>query len=228
MNTPKIDFSFADHASVFDAHIKASIPDYSRLIDDSVTLSMNHVQNHTCVIDFGCSRGTFLSHVRDANQLARPDVQYLGIDREPKFAKYWHHSRSKNLHCEVGDVTTYRLQNISFASSLFTVQFLTPRQKLPFLKHVYESLVEGGALVIAEKTFAATPQLQHELDGLHYDFKRKMGFSAQQILDKQRALRGQMTLWTDSELRANLVRAGFRQLQEFWRGLTFVGILALK
>jgi tRNA (cmo5U34)-methyltransferase len=228
MTKPKTDFSFGDHAPIFDAHIKASIPNYSGLVDDSVTLSLNHVQSGTCVIDLGCSRGTFLTQIRKANQLARPDVHYLGIDREPGFGRFWNFGRANNIRCEVGDAMTYQLQNVSFASSLFTVQFLQPQQKLPLLKRVNKYLVEGGALVIAEKTLAATPQLQQELDGLYYDHKRKMGFTAEQILDKQRALRGQMTLWTQSELRDNLLRAGFSQLQEFWRGMMFVGILALK
>jgi tRNA (cmo5U34)-methyltransferase len=228
MTKPKTDFSFADHAPIFDAHIKASIPNYSRLVEDSVTLSLNHVQTGTCVVDLGCSRGTFLTQVRKANQLARPKVQYLGIDREPLFSRFWRNARATNIRCEVGDVTAYQLNSVSFASSLFTVQFLQPKQKLPLLKRLNESLVEGGALIIAEKTLATTPQLQQELDGLYYDYKRKMGFTAEQILDKQRALRGQMTLWTESELRDNLLRAGFRQFQEFWRGMMFVGILALK
>jgi hypothetical protein len=37
-----------------------------------------------------------------------------------------------------------------------------------------------------------------------------------------------MTTWTESELREELREAGFRELTSFWRGLFFVGYLALK
>jgi tRNA (cmo5U34)-methyltransferase len=213
---------------MFDAHIDASIPNYRALTKDGASLSLNHVQNGTSVVDVGCSTGRFLAAIRKENQPARPAVEYLGIDQERRFSRHWEFRRGKNIRCEVGDARAYQYQNISFACMSFTTQFLPPRDKLPLLKRINEGLVEGGALIIAEKTLAATPRLQQELDGLYYDYKRKMGFTPEQILDKQRALRGQMTLWTEDELRENLLRAGFRELQSFWRGLMFVGIVALK
>jgi tRNA (cmo5U34)-methyltransferase len=111
---------------------------------------------------------------------------------------------------------------------LFTVQFVPPADKAALLDRICAGLVEGGALIIAEKTLAETPRLQEALNSQYLDYKRSAGFTPEQILDKDRALHGQMTTWTEPELREALQKAGFRELSAFWRGLFFVGYLALK
>jgi tRNA (cmo5U34)-methyltransferase len=228
MTKPKKDFSFGDHAIKFDTHIRSSIPGYTELVRDCVSLSPRYVQPSTTVIDVGCSTGHLLASIRRVNQAARPAVDYVGIDCEPKFSPHWDRRRAKNLRCEVGDARTYPFRNVSLACCLFTVQFIRPADKLPLLSRIYDGLVEGGALIIAEKTLAETARLQDALTFPYYDYKRQRGFSPEHILDKERSLRGQMTLWTETELRMALSQVGFREISLFWSRLMFVGLLALK
>ena len=108
------------------------------------------------------------------------------------------------------------------------MQFIRPADKLALLKRIHDGLVEGGALIIAEKTLAETPRLQDALNSSYYDFKRRQGFSPEQILDKERRLRRLMTPWTEAELRKALNQVGFREISLFWSRLFFVGLLALK
>jgi tRNA (cmo5U34)-methyltransferase len=201
MTKPKKEFSFADYAPKFDSHIRASIPGYMELVRDCVNLSPRYVQPGTTVMDLGCSTGHLLAAVRRINQAARPDVDYVGIDCEPGFMPYWDGRRAKNLRCEVADARTYRLSNVSLSYSQFTMQFIRPVDKMALLKRIHDGIVEGGALIIAEKTLAETPRLQDALNSSYYDFKRRQGFSPEQILDKERSLRRLMTPWTEAELR---------------------------
>jgi hypothetical protein len=53
VSKPKKDFSFGDHAPVFDAHIRSSIPGYTELASTCVSLSLRYVQSGTTVIDVG-------------------------------------------------------------------------------------------------------------------------------------------------------------------------------
>jgi tRNA (cmo5U34)-methyltransferase len=228
MTKPKRDFSFANYAPKFDSHIRASIPGYMELVGDCVNLSPRYVQPGTTVMDLGCSTGHLLAAVRKINQPDRPDVDYVGIDCEPGFMPYWDCRRAKNLRCEVADARTYPLINVSLSYSQFTMQFIRPADKLALLKRVHDGLVEGGALIIAEKTLAETARLQDALNSSYYDFKRQQGFSPEQILDKERSLRRLMTPWTEAELRTALSRVGFREITLFWSRLFFVGLLALK
>ncbi|MGA2997346.1 methyltransferase domain-containing protein [Bradyrhizobium sp.] len=166
--------------------------------------------------------------MRRINNKARPDVQYIGIDIEPEFCRYWERHGGVNLRFEVSDARTYEFENASLILCEFTVQFVRPMDKAALLKRFYDGLVDGGALIIAEKTLAETPRLQETLNSQYLDHKRGAGFSAEQILDRDRALHGQMTTWTEAELRVALQAAGFRELTPFWRRGLFVGYLALK
>ena len=228
MKKAKEDFSFGKMAPVFRPHIEASIPGYkTRLIPDCVGQSIRFVQPRTNVYDVGCTTGHLLARVRRVNK-ARFDVRYIGIDIEPGFCAYWDKHGGDNLSFELRDARAYFYNNASVILSLFTVQFIRPADKVALLKRLYDGLVEGGALIIAEKTLADTPRLQETLNSQYMDYKRSSGFSAEQILDKDRALHGQMTTWTEDEFRAALRAVGFRELMPFWRGLFFVGYLALK
>jgi tRNA (cmo5U34)-methyltransferase len=228
MTTPKKDFSFGDHAPKFDSHIRSSIPEYTALVRNCVGLSVRYIQAGTTVADVGCSSGHLIASIRKENQLARRDVDYVGIDCEPNFIPHWERRWAKNLRYEVGDIRSYPFKNVSLACSLFTVQFIRPVDKMPLLKRIYDGLVEGGALMIAEKTLAETARLQDAMTFPYYDYKRGKGFTPESILDKERSLRGQMTLWTETELRAALSQVGFREINPIWRSLMFVGFLALK
>jgi tRNA (cmo5U34)-methyltransferase len=230
MTKTKKDFSFGDHAPTFDKHIRSSIPGYKTgLLPACVSLSRRFVQPGTRVLDIGCSSGHLLASIRRANQAARPDVQYLGIDIEPAFSVHWDRLRARNLDFEVADARTFQgIRNLSLALSNFTVQFIRATDKEPTLQRVHDGLVAGGALVISEKILADTARLQDALTFPYYDYKLGKGFSPQHILDKERSLRGQMTLWTESELRMALSRVGFREIEPIWRNYMFVGLLALK
>jgi tRNA (cmo5U34)-methyltransferase len=134
----------------------------------------------------------------------------------------------QNLNFLVRDALSIEYKNASLIFSLFTLQFIRPADKAGLLKRFYDGLIDGGALIIAEKTLAETPRLQETLNTHYLDYKRGAGFSSEQILDKDHALYGQMTTLTEAELRDALRSAGFRELTPFWRDLLFVGYLALK
>ena len=93
------------------------------LVRDCVNLSPRYVQPGTTVLDLGCSTGHLLASVRRINRVGRPDVEYVGIDREPGFMPYWDGRRTKNLQCRLADARTYPLSNVSLSYSLFTMQF---------------------------------------------------------------------------------------------------------
>src|SRR3974390_2634942 len=130
----KKDFSFGELAGTFDAHISDSIPGYREvLLPECVRQSLRFVQPGTNVYDVGCSTGHLLKRVRHANQSARPNVTYIGIDREPNFEPRWSRGRRKNISFVLCDALTYNYENASLVFNLFTVQFVRPRDKLALL-----------------------------------------------------------------------------------------------
>jgi tRNA (cmo5U34)-methyltransferase len=224
-----VDFSFQDHVKDFDNHIGRSIPGYHELVRTCVRLSRRFVQTGTTVADVGCSTGHLLASIQEHNQGARPDVAYVGLDSVSDFCVHWGRLESHNVHFEICDARSYQgFKNLSLACSLFTIQFVPPQDKMRLLRRIYDGLVDGGALIIAEKTLADTSRLQDALAFPYYDYKLEQGFSEKELLDKERSLRGQMTLWTEAELRQSLRQVGFREIEPIWRNFMFVGLLALK
>ena len=126
---------------------------------------------------------------------------------------HWERLRARNLRYEVADARTYQgYDDLSLVLSVLTIQFIRPLDKLPLLQRIYDGMVEGGAMIIAEKTLAVSARLQDALAFPYYDYKLRQGFSEKDILDKERSLRGKMTLWTEAELKLALLQVGFREM----------------
>ena len=224
-----VDFSFQDHAKDFDDHIGRSIPGYKELVETCVRLSRRFVQPGTTVVDVGCSTGRLLASVHESNKAARPDVNYIGLDCVSDFSVHWGRLENANVRFEVCDARSYAgFKNVSLAYSLFTIQFIRPADKMRLLQRIFDGLVDGGALIISEKTLADTARLQDAMAFPYYDYKLEQGFSEKELLDKERGLRGLMSLWTEAELKQALRLVGFREIEPIWRNFAFNGILALK
>lgn len=212
------EFSFADHAKEFDGHIRASIRGLDDLRTEVVNASRYHVQSGTVVIDVGCSEGTVLRSVRDANRATRPGVRYLGIDVEPSFESHWRERAADDLEFRFADARSHRFDDASLVISLFTFQFLPVRDRVPLLQRIHDGLVEGGALIIAEKVLANSARFQELCMVNYYDHKLR-AFSADEILKKALELRGMMDPWEETKLLDALRSAGFGpdDLQPLWR-----------
>jgi len=81
-------FSFSNTADAFDDHIGQSIRGYHDLRDDIVSMSKYFVEDHTSVVDIGCSQGTMIRRIRDANDQA-PDASYIGVHMWAKWTTSW-------------------------------------------------------------------------------------------------------------------------------------------
>ncbi len=95
-------------------------------------------------------------------------------------------------------------QRLSLLTSLFSLQSIREDKKLPLLRHGFNGLIPGGALIIAEKLLAENAFFQNALTFDHFDFKRRH-FSPEQILAKEQSLRGVMTLWSEGNCSARSV-----------------------
>ena len=89
---------------------------------------------------------------------------------------------------------------------------------MPLLQRIHDGLVEGGALIIAEKVLANSARFQELCMVNYYDHKLR-AFSADEILKKALDLRGMMDPWEETKLLDALRSAGFGpdDLQPLWR-----------
>ena len=221
-------FTFATEKEGFDNHIDKSVRGYSHLWGDILTLSKYFVEDYTQVVDIGCSTGKLLKGMIEQNQVHIPNAQYTGIEIEDDFYGDYNFDEEKyqQLSYYKGDVRDYSFNNCSLITSIFTLQFMSPKDRQEVLNKVYNGLNTGGAFIFSEKTFSCNPKIQDMMTFTFYDYKRKY-FSDKEILDKEVQLRHMMKLNTKTEIYDMLNKAGF-EVHNFWQNFNFIGAIALK
>jgi tRNA (cmo5U34)-methyltransferase len=226
----KLQFSFASYAEDFDCHIEHSIRGYGNLIQDCVELSQYFIENNTVACDIGCATGRTLAAIRARNQERAPGANYIGLDIEPSFQQHWSRFTADNIRFLLQDVVTFEeFRDLSLATAIFTLQFLPHRHRLEVSRRLYEGLVTGGALVVAEKFYAKTPKIQDMLTSLYLHYKRQH-FSDAEILNKEKSLRHIMKPGREDDLIQLLTEAGFKSqnIECFWRSHLFAAFVCIK
>lgn len=223
-------FSFARFADKFEEHIRKSIRGYADLLADCVAMSEYFVENDTTVFDIGTSTGSFLFHVWDKNHSRAPQVKYIGVDVEQNFGLYWEKFKADNVSFHVADVRSFPIpERCSFVTSIFSLQFISERERQQIINRIYRALVPGGALIVAEKTLWKCSKLQEMMTFIHYDYKRQ-SFTEEEILEKERSLRSTMKLWSEEQIVQSLIAAGFEatKVESLWRNHSFAAFIALR
>ena len=229
-----VDFTFAHREEGFDEHIDKSIRGYQDLLSDIVSLSRYFVEKETNVYDIGCSTGKLTEAMLKKNQDIE-DVHYYGIEvadgfvgdmksREIKLNSDYSWNKIKFFHEDVRDSM---IINESLITSVFSLKFMSMRDRLPMIKKVYNGLNEGGAFIFAEKTICENAKFQEMITFNFYDYKRKF-FDTKDIMDKEQTLRNIMKPNTWKQIEKYIYDAGFKDVQPFWRNHMFVGAIAVK
>ena len=229
------DFTFAHRDEGFDNHIEKSIRGYNHLHDDVINLSRYYVEDWAKVVDIGSSTGKTIEAMALQNENIAPSATYVGVevatgfktDMEKRFRVLQERLPETFFEFEFQDIRSYEFYNCSLVTSLFTLQFMPPKDREEVIKNIYNGLNEGGAFIFAEKTVADTGRFQDMFTFTYYDYKRQ-SFTEKDIMDKEVTLRNMLKPNTWGELEDMLRNAGFRNVQPFWRNFLFVGAIATK
>ena len=230
------DFTFAHREEGFDEHINNSIRGYSDLLQDVISLSRYFIENDTIVLDIGCSTGKLTEAMLNHNSDHCSNAKWVGVEIADGFKKDLD-ERQKKLVNVCGhnvefkhpvDIIKYRdWAGTSLVTSIFTLQFMSKKDRMDVLRNIYTGLNEGGAFIFAEKTICESALVQDMITFNYYDYKRKT-FSTEDIMDKERTLRHMMKPFTWKQIEHMVSFAGFSTIQPFWRNHAFVGAIAIK
>ena len=229
------DFTFAHREEGFDVHINNSIRGYSDLLQDTISLSRYFIEDNTIILDIGCSTGKLTEAMLKHNIDHCTSAKWVGVEiadgfkkdldkRQAKLIKEGHNVEFKHPV----DIKKYRdWGNTSLVTSIFTLQFMSKKDRMEIIKNIYAGLNEGGAFIFAEKTICESALVQDMITFNFYDYKRKT-FSTEDIMNKERTLRHMMKPFTWLQTEHMMKYAGFSTVQPFWRNHAFVGALAIK
>ena len=216
-------------AETFPEHARRSIPCYADGHDLICRLSDFFVAPDSSVYDLGCATGDLLKKLAAHNE-HKPKVRWIGLDREQamieRAGKTCAGLDNVELRCE--DVLTGELRQTDMIIAYYTIQFVEERHRQALFDRIYQALNWGGAFVLFEKVGAPDSRFQDMMSCLYREFKRHNGFSADEILNKERSLKGVLKPFSTAGNLGLLNRAGFTDVMTVMKYVSFEGFLAIK
>jgi len=229
------DFVFnEDVVRVFPDMIKRSVPGYPTIVENLGVLAAQFAQPHTALYDLGSSLGAVTQSLR--RHVRTDDCRVIAIDNSSAMVErcreYLNAQDSmfqELLPVQVidGDILTLDFAPASVIAMNFTLQFITPDQRLGLLQRIRQALVPGGALILSEKLRFADEQEHELLTDLHVAFKRANGYSELEIAQKRSAIENVMKPDSLEEHRERLLAAGFSKVVPWFQCLNFASLIAL-
>lgn len=213
----------------FDSHVRKSVPFYDELQRMVVELSEYFVADRGVVYDLGSSTGETLYRLAEYHK-GKENLQLIGVEVSESMIE---EARKKVTAPSV----SFRRSNIldiefspppDLVTSLFTLQFLRLAERRHLLARLGEAMVEGGALLLVEKTRGNNASFEDMWTELYWDFKRRQGLTPEQVLEKAGSLRGVLNPLTLEENLRLLNQCGFGEVEPFFKWYNWSGFLAIK
>ena len=229
------DFEFNEEvAAVFDDMLVRSVPFYLEQQALIQEVAARFYQPGTVMVDLGCSTAATISRL--AAQLG-PKSRFVGYDNsEPMLqkarAKLEAAGQAERVELRYADLNedlaSYELTNASVVTLLWTLQFVRPLKRDALVKWIFDGMVEGGALICCEKVLTNSSDMNRYFIDFYYDFKRRNGYSEEEILKKREALENVLVPYRVDENFELFRRNGFNVVETFFQWYNFAGFLCVK
>lgn len=212
-------FAF-DTISDFDNHINNSIMGYDLLHNLIINLSEFFIQECSTlpVVDLGCTSGKLLQGLK----AHYPFLKCIGYDKtDHNFID------AKEIELIKADITNTDIPQSQIIYSIFTLQFISINERQKILNAVCNSLFANGAFFFCEKEFSVSSKLQEVYTFANYSNKLK-SFTHAEVLQKEKDIRTLMSPLTTTENKQMLKKAGFKNVDIFFKSLNFTGYICQK
>jgi tRNA (cmo5U34)-methyltransferase len=229
------DFEFNEEvAGVFDDMLVRSVPGYleqQSLIREIATRF--HLPGSK-VYDLGCSTGTTLMNIA---QSLDDSAELVGYDNsKPMLERARANVAASGLKNPIDlryadlntDASTLDLENAGVVTLCWTLQFIRPLGRDRLIRRIYDSLGTGGALICCEKILTNDSDMNRFFVDFYYDFKRRNGYSEDEILRKREALENVLVPYRADENFELFRRNGFQIVETFFQWYNFCGFLCVK
>jgi len=211
----------------FERHIERSIPFYRGGHDLVAQLSDFFLPENAVVYDIGTTTGAIPRKILSRH----PEKIFhtTGIDVvAPMIAYAAAETPDPRASFVCGNALEYEFEKSNFIVLYYTLQFIHPSVRISLLEKIYDSLHWGGGLVIFEKVRAPDARFQDYMTQLYTEFKLANNFSPDQILNKERSLKGILEPFSQRGNLTLLEEAGFSDIMTVFKHICFEGWLAIK
>lgn len=226
------DFVFNEKvAQVFDDMLVRSVPFYVETQHMIQEMGKRFYQPGTEIVDLGCSTGTTLINLREA---IGPAARLVGYDNsDPMLAKAREKVAARgfqeSISFKFGDINgAISLSNASVAIMTWTLQFVRPLMRDQLVKSIFDGLTPGGVLICVEKVLTNSSDMNRFFIDFYYDFKRRNGYTEEEIVRKREALENVLIPYRIEENTELFRRNGFETVETFFQWYNFAGFLCVK
>ena len=217
-------------AKNFSKHVSTSVPMYDTGHEIILSISDFFIKDDSICYDIGCSTGTLLGKLSSRHK-NKKKISLIGIDpitQMIKQAKLENKNNLGNVKFINKDINKINLKKSDLIISYYTTQFISPRYRQNIIDNIYESLNWGGAFILFEKIRGADARFQDIYSSIYQDFKVMQGYSDEEILTKQRSLKGVLEPFSNQGNIGLLKRAGFKDITTIFQWVCFQGYLCIK
>lgn len=210
----------------FDTHVARSVPAYAECHELVADLADQLLPAGGRCYDLGCSTGTLTALLAD--RLAPRRGEIIGVDREPDMIRLAAERCAElpAVRFETVALEELELEPADLVISFYTLQFVPVRSRRKVVERIHQALKPAGAMILFEKVLAPTARTQEIATGAYFDWKRRQGFSENEIAAKAHSIRGVLAPLTPEENREMLLQAGFAEAMQVFRWVLFEGIVA--
>jgi len=227
------DFVFDEKvAGVFDDMVSRSVPFYREVQHMVLELAREFRLPGSRVYDLGCSTGTTLLSL--AASLDGIEA-FVGYDNSQPMldkaaAKLKALSVKQRVELRLADLMdpALAIKRASVVTMCWTLQFIRPMERLELLRRVCQGMLPGGAFIVIDKVLNDDPTTNNVFIKLYYDFKRRNGYSDEEIVRKREALENVLIPYRMDENLKMFRQAGFATAETFFRWYNFAGFVCLK
>ena len=225
------DFTFDQStAEVFDDMIVRSVPCYEETNRMLTETALHFAGPAGLIYDLGCSTGATLASL--ATALEDREVELVGIDNsEPMLMRARRRLDNRGVgtrvSLELADLTAnnkFRRADVFILN--LTLQFIRPPKRSALLMQIHEALRPGGGLLLVEKVLADGPLNNRLFLRSYHALKSRNGYSELEIAQKREALENVLVPFRVDENVEQLSRAGFVEIDCFFRWYNFAGFIA--
>ena len=182
VNAP-VPFEFnSEVAQVFDNMVSRSVPMYEDVTRAVVEWTSEVYQPGTSIYDLGCSTGTTIGAICANFSRNNRSGCFVGVDNSVAMlakaeAKLRPWLAEHEVVLKTDNLQQTLITNASTVIVNYTLQFIPVHERFDVLRNIYNGLVPGGILILAEKVKSSSTLLNTKQTKLYESFKESRGYS---------------------------------------------------
>ncbi len=211
----------------FDNHVSNQVPFYKEGHELILDLLPFFIRKNSKILDIGCSTGILVNKIAEKYKSYDLSIKAVDIEEDMiKEADSRNYNENIEFICENFVYNKYNSYDVII--SFYTMQFVPPAIRQEAFNNIFKSLNWGGTFLFFEKVRAPDARFQDLSNQLYAEYKESKGFSAEQIANKSKSLKGVLEPFSTQGNLEMIKRASFVDIWPIFKWICFEGFCVVK